>query len=94
MSVPTGSSLPGHPAARPFAPDLAQDTEMPKTERPTWTPDLNVGDRVEAAPHTDVWMMGDRFGTVVYIGRTFYRVKMDRSGRTLRFAAHGEMTPC
>ncbi len=26
MSVPTGSSLPGHPAARPFTPDLAQNS--------------------------------------------------------------------
>ncbi len=26
MSVPIGSSLPGHPAARPFTPDLAQNS--------------------------------------------------------------------
>jgi hypothetical protein len=56
------------------------------------TPDIPVGARVQAAPHTDVWMQGDRFGVVVYVGRTHYRVKMDRSGRTLRFAAFGEMS--
>jgi hypothetical protein len=43
--------------------------------------------RVQLHPSTDQWMMGDRYGTVT--GRTRaggYRVKMDRSGRTLRVA--------
>lgn len=53
---------------------------------PFITPDLAVGTRVEAAPHTDTWMRGDRFGAVTYVGRTHYRVRMDRSGRELRFA--------
>jgi hypothetical protein len=30
-------------------------------------------------------MRGDRFGTVVKIGRVVVYVKMDRSGRTIRF---------
>jgi hypothetical protein len=57
------------------------------------TPDLAVGQRVQAAPHTDVWMCGDRYGTVTYVGRTHYRVLMSRSGRELRFAAFGELLP-
>jgi hypothetical protein len=45
--------------------------------------DLTVGDRVELHPATDTWMSGDRFGTVVKLGRLRAHVKMDRSGRTL-----------
>ncbi len=44
----------------------------------------NVGKRVELHPALDLWMMGDRFGTVVKAGRTYYSVKMDKSGRTVR----------
>ena len=59
-----------------------------------------IGQRVETHPATDAWMQGDRFGEVVGYGRsreyvdTFtrehamtrpVRVKMDRSGRVLRF---------
>jgi len=43
-----------------------------------------VGDRVELAPHLDRWMMGDRFGEVVKIGRFYLHVHMDRSGKTCR----------
>ena len=41
-----------------------------------------VGDRIELAPHLDRWMMGDRFGEVVKIGRLYLHVHMDRSGKT------------
>lgn len=44
-----------------------------------------VGTRVEAHPATDTWMRGDRYGEIVAVGRKYIRVKMDRSGRTLRF---------
>lgn len=44
-----------------------------------------IGTRVESAPHTDVWMMGDRYGDVVKVGRTLIHVKMDRSGKVRRF---------
>lgn len=50
----------------------------------TWT---RAGMRVQTHPATDAWMMGDRFGMVVKVGRTKVHVKMDRSGRTLRFSA-------
>lgn len=57
---------------------------MPKTN-----PDLRAfraGDRVQAHPATDAWMQGDRYGAVVKIGRRYAHVKMDASGRRLRFA--------
>jgi hypothetical protein len=44
---------------------------------------FNVGDRVELAPHLDRWMMGDRFGEIVKIGRRFLHVHMDRSEKTI-----------
>ena len=40
------------------------------------------GTRVQLAPHTDAWMMGDRYGTVKTSGRVWIMVDMDRSGRT------------
>lgn len=54
-------------------------------------PPLKVGDRVELAPHTDRWMMGDRFGEIVKVGtlprsgRSWIHVKLDKSGQTKRF---------
>lgn len=44
-----------------------------------------IGDRIEAAPHTNSWMMGDRYGEIVKIGRFYLHVKMDRSGKTRKF---------
>jgi hypothetical protein len=54
--------------------------------------------RVQIPVYTDRWMMGDRYGEVVgfskpkkYLdprdprGRTIVRVKLDKSGKTLRF---------
>lgn len=46
---------------------------------------MNVKDRVQAHPATDTWMRGDRYGVVEKIGRKYVHVRMDRSGRTLRF---------
>jgi hypothetical protein len=46
---------------------------------------MQVGQRVELHPATDAWMMGDRFGVVVKIGRKYVHVKLDRSGRTIPF---------
>lgn len=43
------------------------------------------GDRVQVHPATDRWMRGDRYGTVVLVGRTKYTVTLDRSGQTLFF---------
>lgn len=42
---------------------------------------FSVGDRIETHPATDPWMMGDRYGKVVKIGRFYLHVKMDRSGK-------------
>jgi len=44
-----------------------------------------VGTRVQAHPATDAWMRGDRFGTVAAVGRKLVHVRMERSGRVLRF---------
>lgn len=46
-----------------------------------------TGMRVQIDPATDAWMMGDRYGEIVKVGRTKIHVKMDRSGRILRFSA-------
>lgn len=58
----------------------------------------NIGRRVELHPATDAWMMGDRFGTVVRTtmrtanlidpresALVFVTVKLDKSGRIVRF---------
>ncbi len=42
------------------------------------------GDRVQLSPATNAWMMGDRYGHIVKIGRKYLHVGMDRSGRTLK----------
>lgn len=44
-----------------------------------------VGDRVEVGTHTDAWMRGERYGEIVSIGRFYLHIKMDASGRTLKF---------
>lgn len=46
---------------------------------------IKTGQRVQAHPATDVWVMGDRFGEVVKVGRKYIHVKMDHSGRTRLF---------
>lgn len=46
--------------------------------------DFVPGTRIELHPGTDQWIMGDRFGEITYIGRSYLHVKMDRSGRTLK----------
>jgi len=54
---------------------------------------MKVGTRVEMHPATDEWMRGDRFGTVERVERTVRLagdpqrvfVRMDRSGRLIRF---------
>ncbi len=43
--------------------------------------DFDEGQRVELSPSTDAWMMGDRYGAVVKVGRKVVHVQMDRSGR-------------
>jgi hypothetical protein len=43
-----------------------------------------VGRRVEIAPHTDLWMRGDRYGVVTRTTRTRAYVRFDRSERTSR----------
>lgn len=47
---------------------------------------FTIGQRVESHPGTNAWIFGDRYGTVVKVGTKYVHVKMDRSGRVLRFA--------
>lgn len=47
-------------------------------------PALTIGQRVELHPVTDAWMMGDRFGEVVKVGRSLVHVRMDKSGKVRR----------
>src|SRR5215831_12261189 len=54
--------------------------------------DFTVSARVESHPATDAWIMGDRYGTVVKVGRKLVHVKMDRSGRVRRFAPRNLLT--
>lgn len=46
-----------------------------------------MGQRVELSPTTDAWMMGDRYGEVIKIGRKYVHVKMDRSGKVRKLSA-------
>ena len=52
------------------------------------------GQRVQLCPSTDRWMMGDMYGTVASVGRKVVRVKMDRSGKTIRVAPDRLMDAC
>jgi hypothetical protein len=52
-----------------------------------FVPSFRPGERVEIAPRFDQWMRGDRYGDVVKQSQRFgVYVKMDKSGKTLRFA--------
>ena len=44
------------------------------------------GDRVEVSPGLDVWMMGDRYGTVIKVTNRRVTCIMHRSGKVRRFA--------
>jgi hypothetical protein len=49
---------------------------------------LTPGTIVASRPHTDAWMMGDRYGAVEKVGYKWLHVRMDRSGRVRKFAIH------
>lgn len=44
--------------------------------------DLKPGDRIEMHPATDMWMRGDRYGTVTSLG-TRIRIHLDKSDRNV-----------
>lgn len=46
------------------------------------------GDRVEVHPRFDLWMRGDRYGTVVKDSKLGVYVTMDKSGKRLRYARY------
>lgn len=53
------------------------------------TSTFRKGERVQLHPATDQWMAGDRYGTVTGGGKRggAVRVKMDRSGKSVRVCA-------
>jgi hypothetical protein len=53
---------------------------------------IETGKRVQLHPATDAWMRGDRYGTVVKIGRRLVSVKLDKSGRTLKLSLDNVQT--
>lgn len=52
--------------------------------RPT---DFLVGQRAALHPATDAWMRGERYGTVIKIGREMVQLRMD-SSRYLGVSPH------
>ncbi len=52
--------------------------------------DLRPLDRVRIAPHTDLFMMGERYATVILTGRKWVTVQGERSGRKFRFLKAGD----
>lgn len=50
---------------------------------------FKIGDRVQLHPATNLWMRGDRYGTIIKIGRLLVHLKMDKSGRTVRIHPEG-----
>ncbi len=52
-----------------------------------------IGKRVQLHPATDRWMMGDRYGEIVKVGREYMSVKLDKSGKTVRFSLASPLSP-
>lgn len=46
--------------------------------------DFEHDERVQLHPATDLWMRGDRFGTVHTIGAFYVWVLLDRTGRVVK----------
>lgn len=51
------------------------------------------GTRVATQPHTDAFMMGDRFGLVVGVGTKLVHVRMERSGKVRKFRMVEDYVP-
>lgn len=50
---------------------------MSKIYGPFQTADFRMGDRVEIAPHLDLWAMGARVGDVIKVTRDRVHVRLD-----------------
>ena len=46
---------------------------------------MEKGDRVQIRPHHDIWMMGDRYGTIEKVARKYIHVRLDKSGKVWKF---------
>lgn len=54
-------------------------------------PYFRKGERVKIAPHTNAFMMGERYGEMISdSGRKWNRIRGERSGKILRFARDGD----
>jgi hypothetical protein len=42
---------------------------------------MKKGDYVEWKPHTDLFMRGERYGTITFVGRTYLHITGQRSGK-------------
>jgi hypothetical protein len=51
-----------------------------------------VGNRVQLHPASDRWMRGDRYGTVVHVGRKLVHIKMDVSQQVAKMHPNNVMT--
>jgi hypothetical protein len=58
---------------------------LPNELTVTDLPHIQVGDRLMAHPATHTWLSGDRYGTVTSVGRSSVTLRMDKTGRSLRF---------
>lgn len=52
-----------------------------------------IGRRVQLHPATDRWMMGDRYGEIIKVGREYIYVKLDKSGKTIKFSQASPLAP-
>jgi hypothetical protein len=49
---------------------------------------FHVKQQVKILPHSDFWMMGERWGTIVSVGRKWITVAGNRSNRKYRFSVN------
>ena len=68
-------------------------TPNPRRRKTSTARNFGIGDRVQLHPGTDRWMMGDRFGTIEKHGRRrdMFYVRLDKSGKLLRFSEYNLM---
>ena len=45
------------------------------------TQEFKKDDHVEWLPHTDLFMQGERYGTVTFVGRKYLHITGQRSGK-------------
>jgi hypothetical protein len=51
---------------------------------------FRIKQRVKIMPHSDIFMMGERWGTVLTVGPKWVTVQGERSGRKFKVATKGD----